>query len=434
MFASMRTKIARGLDRSINVRANQSSRGLEDARRRDEFDPLREFRARFEIPEGVVYLDGNSLGALSGDARRSLERVIQVEWGQGLIRSWNDHDWINAPERVGTKVARLIGAEADEVIVCDSTSVNLYKLVRAALDLRRDRCVVVSEPGNFPTDLYVLDGALRDDPRYELRLAPAASLGAAIDERTALVMLTHVHYKTAAMHDLRAITARAHACGALVLWDLSHSAGAVEIDLDDCAADMAVGCGYKYLNGGPGAPAFLYVNRRLQHDARSPLSGWMGHARPFDFTDAYQPAPGLRRFLSGTPSALSLAPLEAGVEMLLEAGVPALTRKSRELSQHFIELVGAMCPAAGLRLESPADARSRGSHVSFSHPEGYAIMQALIGRHVIGDFRPPDILRFGFTPLYTSFEDVWRAAQTLADVIGGDCWRDPKYTVRGAVT
>jgi kynureninase len=411
-----------------------SSRGLEDARRRDTLDPLKDFRARFEIPEGVVYLDGNSLGALSTDARRSLERVIQVEWGQGLIRSWNDHDWINAPERVGAKIARLLGAGADEVIVCDSTSVNLYKLVRAALRLRPDRPVVVSEPGNFPTDLYVIDGALRDDRRHELRLAPAGSLHAAIDERTALVLLTHSHYKTAALHDMRAIAALAHACGALVLWDLSHSVGAVEIDLDGCAADMAVGCGYKYLNGGPGAPAFLYVNRRLQQDARSPLSGWMGHARPFDFVDEYEPAPGLRRFLSGTPSALSLAPLEAGVEMLLEAGMAGITRKSRELSQYFIELIGAMCPAAGLRLESPADPQLRGSHVSFSHPEGYAIMQALIERHVIGDFRAPDILRFGFTPLYTSFEDVWRAVQTLADVIGRDCWRDPKYAVRGTVT
>jgi kynureninase len=411
-----------------------SSSGVDEARRRDALDALREFRARFEIPADVVYLDGNSLGALSRDARRSLERVIQVEWGHGLIRSWNDHDWINAPERVGGKVARLLGAAADEVIVCDSTSVNLYKLVRAALRLRPGRPVVVSEPGNFPTDLYVIDGALRDDGRHEVRLAPAGSLHDAIDERTALVLLTHCHYKTAALHDMRAITARAHECGALVLWDLSHSAGAVEIDLHGCDADMAVGCGYKYLNGGPGAPAFLYVNRRLQHEARSPLSGWMGHARPFDFIDEYEPAPGLRRFLAGTPSALSLAPLEAGVEMLLEAGMPALARKSRELSQYFIDLVAEMCPSAGLRLESPADPRLRGSHVSLSHPEGYAIMRALIERQVIGDFRAPDILRFGFTPLYTSFEDVFGAVETLAGVIGGDCWRDPKYAVRGAVT
>jgi kynureninase len=407
---------------------------IESARSRDAADPLRRFRDRFEIPQGVVYLDGNSLGALSVDARRSLDKVIQVEWGQGLIRSWNDHDWINAPQRVGSKLARLIGAEADEVIVCDSTSVNLYKLVRAALRLRPSRGVVVSEPGNFPTDLYVVEGAIRDDRARELRLAPAGSLADAIDQRTALVLLTHVHYKTAAMHDIRAITARAHAQGALVLWDLSHSAGAVEIDLDGSGADMAVGCGYKYLNGGPGAPAFLFLSRRLHAEAASPLSGWMGHARPFDFTDSYEPAAGLRRFLSGTPSALSLAPLEAGVEMLLEAGMPALVRKSRELSQYFIELIDALCPGADLRLESPADAQRRGSHVSYSHPQGYSIMQALIERHVIGDFRAPDILRFGFTPLYTSFEDVWRAARTLADVIGGDCWRDPRFAVRAAVT
>jgi len=416
------------------TRARDDFQPPDDVRRRDADDPLRAYRARFEIPQGIVYLDGNSLGALSIDARERLDRVTRIEWGESLIRSWNDHDWINAPERVGAKLARLIGARADEVIVCDSTSVNLYKLVRSALSINAERRIVLSEPGNFPTDLYAIEGATRAGREHELRLVPPDQVVSSIDDDTALVLLTHVHYKTAAVHDMRAITERAHACGALVLWDLSHSAGAIEVDLHGCDADLAVGCGYKYLNGGPGAPAFVYVHRRWQERAVSPLSGWMGHARPFDSVDHYEPAAGMRRFLCGTPSALSTAPLEAGVEMLVEAGIERLAAKSRALSQSFIELVGSMCPAAALRLVSPPDAQQRGSHVSYAHPDGYSVMQAAIERGLIGDFRTPDILRFGFAPLYTSFEDVWRAVKILSDVLGSGCWQDPQYSIRAAVT
>jgi kynureninase len=401
----------------------------------DRTDPLAAFRRRFELPAGVVYLDGNSLGALSRDARRRLEDVVSREWGRDLIRSWNTNRWIEAPERVGAKIAGLVGARPDEVVVADSTSVNLFKLAFAALGARPDRRVVLSEPGNFPTDLYVLQGALRSSGRdLELRLEQPTCLLDAIDEGTALVMLTHVHYKTAAMHDMRAITARAHEHGALVLWDLSHSAGAVEVDLETCRADMAVGCGYKYLNGGPGAPAFAYLAARHQKSFMSPLSGWMGHRAPFEFDDGYAPASGIRRFLCGTPPVLGLLSLEAGVDLMLECGVAPLTEKSRRLSQLFIELVRRKCPADQLRLASPADPARRGSHVALSSPHGYAIMQALIERGVIGDFRAPDILRFGFTPLYTSFEDVWTAAEALAGVVGSRSWAAPRYALRTAVT
>jgi kynureninase len=407
---------------------------LATIRRWDQDDPLRAFRDRFELPPGKVYLDGNSLGALSTDARERLDHVTRAEWGQSLIESWNTHDWFGAPERIGAKLARLLGAQPDEVIVCDTTSINLFKLIRTALALRPDRAVILSEPGNFPTDLYVIEGAIAGDGARELRLETPERLIDAIDSRTALVLLTHVHYKTAAMHDVHAIMKRAHEHGALVLWDLSHSAGAVELDLDAARADMAVGCGYKYLNGGPGAPAFLYLHRMHHNAASSPLCGWMGHARPFDFTDHYEPAAGMRRYLCGTPSALSLAPLEASIEMLLAAGMQRLAAKSRTLTQLFIDLVADSATLAGLRLATPADPARRGSHVSYAHAEGFAIMSALIAQGVIGDFRAPDILRFGFTPLYTRYEDVWTAVRKLEHVIATDDWKRPEFARRCSVT
>lgn len=408
---------------------------LETIRRWDREDPLRAFRSRFELPPGVVYLDGNSLGALSVDARRRIADVVEREWGRDLIRSWNGNDWIDAPLRVGAKVAKLIGAREDEVIVSDSTSVNLFKLAFAALAAQPERKVLLSEPGNFPTDLYVLQGAIRSAGRdLELRLEPTERLLEAIDENTALVVLTHVHYKTAAMHDMRAITACAHEHGALVLWDLSHSVGAVEVDLNACGADMAVGCGYKYLNGGPGAPAFAFLAARHHERFVSPLSGWMGHQAPFEFDDGYAPAPGIRRFLCGTPPILGLLALEQGVDLVLECGMPRLVEKSRRLCELFIELTRHKCPHSKLLLVSPSVPERRGSHVSLAHPDGYAIMQALIERGVIGDFRSPDILRFGFTPLYVRYEDVWLAAEALAEVLGSECWSDPRYSRRAAVT
>jgi kynureninase len=409
-------------------------RDLGAVRTWDASDPLRAFRDRFDLPPNVVYLDGNSLGALPRATRQRIEHVVTAEWGVGLIRSWNDADWIGAPRRVGDKIAGLIGAGPGEVIVADSTSANLFKLVSAALAMRPGRREVLSEPGNFPTDLYVLEGALRNASDRALRLEPADRLIDCISEDTALVVLTQVHYKTAWMHDMRAITQRAHAKGALVLWDLSHSAGALQVDLNGCDADFAVGCGYKYLNGGPGAPAFLFVAKRHHASCVSPLSGWMGHARPFDFVDSYAPAPGIERFLCGTPPILGVLSLECGVDLLLEAGTAALQSKSQRLCQLFIDLVQEMCDCKDLQLLSPADSQRRGSHVAYANPNGYAVMRALIDRGVIGDFRAPDILRFGFAPLYTRYEDVWHAAATLRDVLQTQCWSEPRYAVRAAVT
>ncbi len=410
----------------------RSPRDLAAVRGWDAADPLRDFRQRFDLPPNVVYLDGNSLGALPSATRQRIAHVVAQEWGAGLIRSWNDCDWIGAPRRVGDKIAGLVGAAPGEVIVADSTSANLFKLIGAALGARPGRREVLSEPGNFPSDLYVLDGALRNMHDRSLRLEPAGQLIDCIGPDTALVVLTHVHYKTASMHDMRAITERAHQHGALALWDLSHSAGALQVDLNACNADFAVGCGYKYLNGGPGAPAFLFVARRHQASSLSPLSGWMGHARPFDFVDDYAPAAGIERFLCGTPPILGLLSLECGVDLLLEAGTAALQAKSDRLCQLFIALAQEMCPE--LRLISSPDPQQRGSHLAYAHPNGYAVMRALIDRGVIGDFRAPDTLRFGFAPLYTRYEDVWHAVTTLRDVLHTQCWSEPRYAVRAAVT
>ena len=407
---------------------------LDEARRRDAADPLRDLRRRFALPEGVLYLDGNSLGALPAATPARVAEAVAEEWGQELIRSWNSRDWIGAPARVGAKIARLIGAQPHEVIVADSTSVNLFKLLIAALRHQRGRRVILSEPGNFPTDLYVAGGAagLIDGARVETR--PAAEIAAAIDHDTAVVMLTHVHYKTGAKHDMAAITARAHAQGALALWDLSHSAGAVEVDLNGAGADLAVGCGYKYLNGGPGAPAFLFVAERLQAQLSSPLTGWMGHVEPFQFGDDYRPAEGVGRFLCGTPSVLATLALETGVDLFAEADMAAIAAKGQALCDAFIALMEDLCAGFGLQLVTPRDPAARGSHVSFAHPHAYPIMQAMIERGVIGDFRAPDVLRCGFTPLYLGFEDVWRAADIIHDILSTEAWRDARHQVRSRVT
>ncbi|MGB5778540.1 MAG: aminotransferase class V-fold PLP-dependent enzyme, partial [Allopontixanthobacter sediminis] len=307
---------------------------LEDARRLDAADPLRDYRERFDLPEGVVYLDGNSLGALPKDTPARLEQVVRGEWGNGLIRSWNDADWITLPQRVGAKIAPLIGAEADEVIVCDSVSVNLFKLIGAALNMRPGRKVILSEPGNFPTDLYMIAG-LEAQGLAERRLAAPGDLEAALDGDVALLMLTHVHYKAGRTHDMVRLTRAAQDAGALVLWDLSHSGGAVPVDLAACNADFAVGCGYKYLNGGPGAPAYAYAARRHHEALSQPLTGWMGHAAPFAFTDDYAPAPGVSRVLAGTPGILGIAALEVGVDLIAEIGINRLAAKSRALSEFF---------------------------------------------------------------------------------------------------
>ncbi len=396
----------------------------------DAADPLARFREAFERPERLIYLAGNSLGPLPSGAAGRVREMLATEWGGSLVRGWNTHDWIGAPTRVGGKIAGLIGAEPDEVLVADSTSANLYKLAVAALQSRPDRKVVLSAPGDFPTDLYMLEGALGTlggDRR--LVLAEGEALDAAITEGVALLVLCQTHYRSGAVRDMAALTAKAHSVGALVLWDLSHSTGVLEVDLNGCNADLAVGCGYKYLNGGPGAPAFLFVARRHQGVLVSPLSGWFGHARPFAFEDGYDPAEGISRFACGTPPMLSLAALEGGVDLALEAGPTATAAKARALGALFIDRVGD-----ALTLESPAESARRGGHVAFHHPDAYAIVQCLISKGVIGDYRDPGTMRFGLSPLFLSFTEVAAAADLLVEVVRTRAYDDPAFRQRSKVT
>ncbi|RZM02192.1 MAG: aminotransferase class V-fold PLP-dependent enzyme, partial [Sphingomonas sp.] len=369
---------------------------LDHARALDAADPLATMRARFTLPDGVIYLDGNSLGALPAATPAAIADATTRQWGERLIRSWNE-GWIDAPVRLGGKIAPLIGARADEVIVGDSTSASLFKAlvaaVREAARIDPARRVVLSEAGNFPTDLHVAEGAVACVPGASLRVVPRGEVEVALGPDVAVLMLTHVHYKTAARWDMAAVTAAAHRAGALMLWDLSHSAGAVAIDLDGAGADLAVGCTYKYLNGGPGAPAYLYVATRWQDRLASPLSGWMGHAEPFAFADGYVPAPGMKRWLAGTPSVLGMAALEVGLDLWAGIDRAAVWAKSAALWDIMAE-AGA---AAGLECVTDADPARRGSHISFRHPHAYELAQALIAEGVIGDFRAPDILRLGLT-------------------------------------
>ena len=405
---------------------------LDEARQLDHSDPLAFARDRFSLPDGVVYLDGNSLGALSIATAHRLRAVVEEQWGDDLIASWNTHDWIDWPVRIAAKLAPIVGARPSELLIADSTSVCLFKLLAAAVRIRPDRRTIVTQQGNFPTDLYVVQG-LAEMLGLTVRAVPAKEVIGAIDGDTAVVTLTHVDYRSGAFHDMRAVNDAAHAAGGLTVWDLSHSAGAIQLDLDGSASDLAVGCGYKYLNGGPGAPAFIYVAERLQSEIRSPLQGWMGHAQPFAFDDAYEPAAGIAQFLTGTPSILALAALDAGLETFAGIAMADVEAKSRDLSQLFIAEVEARC-SDNVRLASPRDPAQRGSHVVFAHPEGYAVMQALIARGVIGDFRAPDLMRFGFAPLYNRFEEVWRAAQILEEILTSREWDQPRFRERAKVT
>ena len=405
----------------------------QDALKRDAADPLARFREAFDLPEGVIYLDGNSLGPPPKTALARLADVADREWGRDLIRSWNVNAWIEAPLRVGGKIARLIGARPNEVTVADSTSVNLFKLAAGALSLRPGRTTILSEPGNFPTDLYVLQGLSSLIPGVRLKTVAAPDLPAAIDETTAVVVLTEVHYKSAHRWDMAALTAAAHAKGALILWDLSHSVGAVATDLNGAGADLAIGCGYKYLNGGPGAPAFLFVAERHQAAIRSPLTGWMGHAAPFAFDDDFRPAADIRAQITGTPPILGLAALEAGVDLQLQADPRLVEAKGLALADLFIDLANERCAEFGVTLASEREAR-RGLHVALAHPQGYAIVQALMARGVIGDFRAPDILRFGFSPLFLSYAQVWDAVEILHEVLATAAWDTEAFRARAAVT
>ncbi len=406
----------------------------------DAADPLAPLRDQFHIPAGVIYLDGNSLGVMPRATPARVADVVRREWGEGLIRSWNSAGWIDLPQRVGDKIARLVGAGAGELVVADSTSVNLFKVLSAALTITQvdapQRKRILSERSNFPTDLYIAE-ALARERGFELVLAEADEIPGLLNADTAVLMLTHVNYRTARMHDMAALTRAAHESGALTVWDLAHSAGAVPVNLHAAQADFAIGCGYKYLNGGPGAPAFVWAHPKHAGRFWQPLAGWMGHAAPFEFTPGYRPAEGISRYLCGTPAVLSLAALECGVDTVLAAeavgGMAALRTKSLALTRLFAERVQATCP--GLTLASPVDDAQRGSQVCFAHPEiGYPVMQALIARGVIGDFRAPDILRFGFTPLYLRYADAWDAAEHLQQVLATQEWRRPEFNQRHAVT
>lgn len=398
----------------------------------DSADPLAFARERFRLPEGVIYLDGNSLGALPKAAPAAVAETVERQWGEDLIASWNKHGWIDCPTRIAAKLSPIIGAKPNELLIADSTSVCLFKLLAAAMRARPGRRTIVTQSGNFPTDLYVAQGLAEMLGLMVNEVAPEDVLGA-IDRDTAVLLLTHVDYRSGALYDIRAINEAAHAAGALTVWDLSHSAGAVELDLDGTDCDLAVGCGYKYLNGGPGAPAFIYVAERLQDELTNPLQGWMGHAEPFAFVDDYRPAGGILKFLTGTPSILAMAALEAGIDTFDGIAMSDIEAKSRKLSQLFVHEVEARC-GSEVRLASPRDPARRGSHVVFAHPEGYAVMQALIARGVIGDFRAPDLMRFGFCPLYNRFEEVVRAAEILADILATREWDQPRFKARAKVT
>jgi kynureninase len=390
-------------------------------------------RAQFHLPEGLIYLDGNSLGPLPKAAAARVARAVTAEWGELLITGWNKAGWMEQPSRVGNRIARLIGAEPGTVVMGDTLSIKVYQALASALEMTPDRRVILSDTGNFPSDLYMAEGLCRTlGDGYVLKTVAPEEVEAAIDETVAVTLITEVDYRTGRKHDMAAITAAAHAKGALTVWDLAHSAGALPVDLAGTGADFAVGCTYKYLNSGPGGPAFIYVAPRHADRVRPALSGWLGHEAPFAFDLSYRPGGGIERMRVGTPPVLQLAALEAALDVWDGVTIEAVRARSIELTEQFVSEVEAACPT--LVLASPRDPAQRGSQISFRHPEGYAIMQALIARGVIGDFRAPDILRFGFTPLYTSEADVTGAARVLAEVMAGSLWDRPEYKTRARVT
>ena len=397
----------------------------------DAADPLAPFRKEFNLPAGIVYLDGNSLGALPVRTPERVREVVEAEWGRELIRSWNDAGWFEQPYRLGRRIAPMIGAAAGEVVVCDTTSVNLFKVLAAALRLRPGRRTVLGDGAAFPTDLYIAEGVtgLFDGARSVL-LPSARELAEHLDDQVAAVVLSHVDYRTGELLDMAGITAQVQAAGALMIWDVCHSVGALPVELGACGADLAVGCTYKYLNGGPGSPAFLYVAERHQAAAEQPLSGWFGHARPFAFEPEYAPTGGIGRFLTSSPSLLGQAALDASLDVWEQADLQAVRAKSLALTDLFITLVEPL----DVEVVTPREHARRGSQVALRHPDGYPVVQALIERGVIGDFRAPDLMRFGFTPLYLSYAQVWDAARQLAEVLESGEWRAERFGRRGTVT
>ena len=400
---------------------------------RDAASPLRGAREHFTLADGLIYLDGNSLGPVGTSLPRRLQRTVEEEWARGLVASWSDAEWIEAPTRVGDKLAHLIGARPGEVVVGDSTTVLLYKIVRAALSMRPGRRVVLTEAQNFHTDLYVAAAAARDGGG-ELLVVDRSEVRGRLGDDVAALLLTHVDFRTGEMHDMRGMSEAAHDAGVLALWDLSHSTCAVPLSLATQGADLAAGCGYKYLNGGPGAPAFLYARSGLHGALENPIPGWMGHADPFAFEPSFSRAAGIRSMLSGTPSILALSALEAAVDTWLEVDLDAVREESLALTDLFIALVEERCAGAGFELRTPREHERRGSHVALAHPDGHGIIRALAEREVVGDFRAPDVCRFGFTPLYLRRVDAWDAVDRLVTVLENGEHRDPRWARRAAVT
>ncbi|MBT3332605.1 MAG: kynureninase [Rhodospirillaceae bacterium] len=404
----------------------------------DAADALAPLRDKFELPDDMIYLDGNSLGPVPKGVSERVKDVVEVQWGNDLIKSWNVHDWMGLPQRVGDRIAPLIGADQGEVMACDTTSINLFKLLAAALELRPDRNVIIGQADNFPTDNYLAEGLIRlTGGRHELRLIEGDDIIGAIDaaeDSVALVFLTQVDYRTGYAQDMAAVTKAAHDAGALILWDLCHSAGALNVSLNAAGADFAAGCSYKYLNGGPGGPAFLFVAKHLQDQVQQPLSGWHGHAAPFEFERSYRPAPGIVRQLCGTPSVLAMSALDAALDVFDGIDMSVLRAKSQVLTSLFIDLMEKRCGGHGFTLATTRDQTRRGSQVSWHHEMGYPIMQALIADGVVGDFRSPDILRFGFAPLYLRYVDVWDAVTVIERVMLEQRWDKPEFHLRAAVT
>jgi kynureninase len=397
-------------------------------------DPLARHRETFVLPEGVIYLDGNSLGPLPRRVADEIQVTVEQQWGQGLIRSWNDAGWFDAAERVGELIAPLIGARLGEVIVADSMSINLFKLLVGWLQPQAGDQVILCEEGSFPTDLYILDSVAEVLPQVRVKRVSREQLLKELTPDIAVLFLSHVDYKSSYCWDLAAVTAKAHDVGAWTVWNLAHSAGAMPLDMTQAQVDAAVGCGYKYLNGGPGAPSFVYLAQRHQQNLNQPLKGWFGHAMPFDFAASYQPAENMKRLLCGTPPILSMAGLEASLRDWQQVDLLAVREKSVRLSELFRQLVQQQCPTDSLSLASPEEPGRRGSHLAFHHPEAYSVMQALIAEGVIGDFRGPDLLRFGFAPLYVRYQDIWDAVEVLASVLSEDRYRCESFQRRNAVT
>lgn len=409
---------------------------LASVRALDAADPLAAFKAQFEMPESTIYLDGNSLGPMTKSVPEEMARAVREEWGQGLISSWNAAGWWELPLTLGRKLGPILGAADGQVVVSDSTSVNIYKTLQAGLAMRPGRPVIVTEGGGFPTDLYITEGAMQGRPDLSRRLLGenGADLDAVLDDDVAVVLLSHVDYRTGELFDMAGITARVQAAGAIMIWDLCHSAGIVPVALDACNVDLAIGCTYKYLNGGPGSQSWIYAAERHHGNIRQPLSGWWGHAAPFAFEQSYRPEPGIKAFLCGSQAILSMRALSASLDVMDGVDLNQVRTKSMQLTDLFITLVEQKCAEYGFGLFSPRDAARRGSQVALTHEDGYAIVQALIARGVVGDFRMPNILRFGFAPLYISHEDVWNAVAILKDIMDGGAWRAPEFAVRAAVT